>query len=148
MAVEFDGARSVGTDRGEWLAWELRVKPPRWSPICLTRLAAIVTSCHAMPMGDLHQKQLVPVSTIWALGECVRNPAGGGRTGGLVTLEPELPRNRAVRITPLDIAGAAKVLGVSRRTLVKLLKAHPHYERRGIRKVFYPEHIEALERRN
>src|SRR5439155_8251794 len=42
------------------------------------------------------------------------------------------------------MAGAAVVLGISRRTLVDILKTLPHFEPRGNRKVFYPEHIEAL----
>ena len=50
----------------------------------------------------------------------------------------------AVHMQPLDMAGAALVLGISRRTLVELLKTLPHFELRGTRKVFYPEHIEAL----
>ncbi len=39
---------------------------------------------------------------------------------------------------------AAILLGVSRRFLVDTLKRHPHYERRGTKKVFYPEHIALL----
>src|SRR4051812_10489288 len=50
----------------------------------------------------------------------------------------------ALALQPLDMEGAASVLGVSRRTLVEVLKKHQHFERRGLRKVFYPEHIEAL----
>ena len=50
----------------------------------------------------------------------------------------------AQAIVPVDINGAATVLGVSRRYFVDLLKVHPHYERRGTKKVFYPEHITAL----
>lgn len=45
---------------------------------------------------------------------------------------------------PLDINGAAAVLGVSRRTLTDAIQAMPHYELRGRKKVFYPEHIAAL----
>ena len=50
----------------------------------------------------------------------------------------------AEAIVPLDMDGAASVLGVSRRTLVDIIGAHPHYERRGTKKVFYPEHIALL----
>src|SRR5688572_7799274 len=50
----------------------------------------------------------------------------------------------ALRIKPVDMDGAAEVLGICRRTLVDVLKKHPHYEPRGSKKVFYPEHIEAL----
>lgn len=39
---------------------------------------------------------------------------------------------------------AAVLLGVSRRFLVDTLKRHPHYERRGTKKVFYQEHIDRL----
>jgi hypothetical protein len=56
---------------------------------------------------------------------------------------PALP-DWAKRITPVDMDGAAFLLGISRRFLVDALKAHPHYERRGAKKVFYPEHIELL----
>jgi hypothetical protein len=50
-------------------------------------------------------------------------------------------------IEPLDMAGAARVLGVCKRTLTDMLKAHPHYEVRGRhKKVFYPAHIELLRR--
>lgn len=45
---------------------------------------------------------------------------------------------------PLDMAGAAQVLGISRRTLTDALKTLPHYELRGRKKVFYPEHIAQL----
>lgn len=34
-------------------------------------------------------------------------------------------------ILPVDMDGAALLLGVSRRFLVDEIKAHPHYERRG-----------------
>lgn len=47
---------------------------------------------------------------------------------------------------PLDMQGAAEALGISRRTLVDALKDLPHYELRGRKKVFYPEHISALRR--
>jgi hypothetical protein len=42
--------------------------------------------------------------------------------------------------------GAAVALGISRRSLVYAIKLHPHYELRGNRKVFYPEHIDRLRR--
>ena len=50
----------------------------------------------------------------------------------------------AEKITPVDMDGAATLLGVSRRYLVDVLRAHPIYEPRGTRKVFYPEHIAQL----
>lgn len=50
----------------------------------------------------------------------------------------------AQKIAPVDMDGAAVLLGVSRRFLVDVIKAHPHYESRGVRKVFYPEHIAQL----
>src|SRR5690606_42022093 len=40
--------------------------------------------------------------------------------------------------------GAALILGISRRFLVDVIGKHKHYERRGNRKVFYPEHIAML----
>jgi hypothetical protein len=45
---------------------------------------------------------------------------------------------------PLDMDSAAEILGVSRRTLTDALKRLPHYELRGRKKVFYPEHIAQL----
>ncbi len=50
----------------------------------------------------------------------------------------------AEKMTPVDMSGAAALLGVSRRYLVNVLRAHPHYESRGVKKVFYPEHIARL----
>ena len=50
----------------------------------------------------------------------------------------------AENIAPVDMDGAAFLLGVSRRFLVDEIKRHPHYERRGAKKVFYPEHIALL----
>src|SRR5262245_10746812 len=50
----------------------------------------------------------------------------------------------AANLRPLTMDGAAAVLGVCRRTLVEIIKRYPHFEPRGTRKVFYPEHIEAL----
>jgi hypothetical protein len=50
----------------------------------------------------------------------------------------------AEKITPVDMDGAATLLGVSRRYLVDVLRDHPIYEPRGTRKVFYPEHIAQL----
>lgn len=49
-------------------------------------------------------------------------------------------------VQPLDIKGAAIALGISERTLFDALKLHPHYELRGRKKVFYPEHISQLRR--
>ena len=46
-------------------------------------------------------------------------------------------------VEPLDMDGAARVLGISRRTLTDKL-ADGLYEPRGNRKVFYPEHIARL----
>ncbi len=39
---------------------------------------------------------------------------------------------------------AAFALNVSRRFLVDVIAEHKHYEPRGVRKVFYPEHIALL----
>jgi len=39
---------------------------------------------------------------------------------------------------------AALLLGISRRFLVDVIKRYPHYEPRGSKKVFYPEHIRLL----
>lgn len=50
----------------------------------------------------------------------------------------------AEKITPVDMDGAATLLGVSRRYLVDVLRDHPLYEPRGTKKVFYPEHIAQL----
>lgn len=47
-------------------------------------------------------------------------------------------------LTPVGMDGAAILLGVSRRFLVDVLRDNPHYEKRGNRKVFYPEHIALL----
>lgn len=47
-------------------------------------------------------------------------------------------------IQPLDMDGAAIALGVCRRTLVEIIKKHPYYERRGKKKVFYPEDIKRI----
>lgn len=55
----------------------------------------------------------------------------------------ELPE-WAKSMTPVDMDGAAVLLGVSRRFLIDVLKQHRHYEQRGNRKVFYPEHVELL----
>ena len=49
-------------------------------------------------------------------------------------------------IEPIDMNGAAAVLGVSRRTFIAILARHPHYELRGRKKVFYPEHITLISR--
>lgn len=56
---------------------------------------------------------------------------------------PELPA-WVQQIIPIDMDGAAVVLGISRRFLIDIIKKHPHYERRGAKKVFYPEHIALL----
>ena len=45
---------------------------------------------------------------------------------------------------PLTLDQAAKELGICRRSLTAWLDKFPYCERRGIRKVFYPEHIDAL----
>ncbi|KQT54585.1 hypothetical protein ASG43_03095 [Aureimonas sp. Leaf454] len=50
----------------------------------------------------------------------------------------------AERLEPVDIEGAARILGVSRRGMSEILKKHPFYEKRGNRKVLYPEHIEQI----
>jgi hypothetical protein len=50
----------------------------------------------------------------------------------------------AQAVVPVDMDGAAACLGIGRRSLVDVLRNHPHYERRGTRKVFYPEHIALL----
>jgi hypothetical protein len=50
----------------------------------------------------------------------------------------------AASIVPVDMDGAAAVLGIGRRTLVDVIRDHPHYERRGTKKVFYPEHVALL----
>lgn len=47
-------------------------------------------------------------------------------------------------IVPVDMDTAAMLLGISRRFLVDEIKKHPHYERRGVKKMFYPEHIALL----
>ena len=63
-----------------------------------------------------------------------------------MTQDDDLP-TWAAEMTPLNMDQAALVLGISRRTLTDLLKAHPHYELRGrVEKVFYAEHIAKLRR--
>src|SRR5690606_2004258 len=47
-------------------------------------------------------------------------------------------------LVPIDMDGAATLLGISRRFLVDVIRKHRHYEPRGNRKVFYPEHIALL----
>lgn len=49
-------------------------------------------------------------------------------------------------IAPVGMDDAAHALGISRTTLTESLKRLPYYERRGAKKVFYPEHIERLRR--
>src|SRR5687767_11554839 len=68
------------------------------------------------------------------------------RAGGSAASRPEMSTRRLPdwAIEPVDMHGASLVLGISRRSLVELLKKYPVYERRGSKKVFYPEHIEAL----
>lgn len=44
-------------------------------------------------------------------------------------------------VEPLDMNGAAVAIGVCRRTSIVIIAEHPHYELRGRKKVFYPEHI-------
>lgn len=51
----------------------------------------------------------------------------------------------AEALVPVDMDGAAACLGIGRRTLVDVIRVHQHYERRGSKKVFYPEHIRALQ---
>lgn len=51
----------------------------------------------------------------------------------------------AESMRPVDMDGAAELLGVERDSFVEIVRDHPHYERRrGNKKVFYPEHIKAL----
>ena len=50
----------------------------------------------------------------------------------------------AQEIVPVDMDEAAILLGISRRSLVDVIGKHKHYEPRGNRKVFYPEHIALL----
>lgn len=50
----------------------------------------------------------------------------------------------AQKILPVDMEEAAVLLGCSRRFLVDVIRDHQHFERRGTRKVFYPEHIALL----
>jgi len=45
---------------------------------------------------------------------------------------------------PVDSKGACRLLGVSPRKLIEITNRYPHYERRGRKKVFYPEHIELM----
>ena len=45
---------------------------------------------------------------------------------------------------PLNMAGAADALGICKRSLTAYVQDFPYYERRGSRKVFYQEHIDAL----
>lgn len=47
-------------------------------------------------------------------------------------------------IEPLTMDAAARALGICRRTLTESLKTLPYYDQRGTKKVFYPEHIDAL----
>ena len=45
---------------------------------------------------------------------------------------------------PLTMKGAADELGICKRSLTVYVQDFPYYERRGSRKVFYPEHLDAL----
>lgn len=47
-------------------------------------------------------------------------------------------------MSPLTLQQAAKELGICKRSLTTWLGQFPYYERRGIRKVFYRKHIDAL----
>lgn len=47
-------------------------------------------------------------------------------------------------VEPLDAAGLARALGVSRTTLRGILERHPHFELRGRKRVFYPEHVQRI----
>lgn len=66
--------------------------------------------------------------------------SAGERKG---TTPDRLPAWAAEQV-PIGMDDAATVLGVSRRYLVDVLRDHPHFERRGVKKVFYPEHISRL----
>lgn len=57
--------------------------------------------------------------------------------------KPKLPAWAEAQ-SPIDMDQCAVVMGVSRRWLIDLLKQYPFYELRGRRKLFYPEHVEAL----
>ncbi len=50
----------------------------------------------------------------------------------------------AQELVPITHDDAAKVLGVNKWQLYELLREHPHYETRGRKRLFYPEHIKAL----
>lgn len=45
---------------------------------------------------------------------------------------------------PMGHKEAATILGVAPSHFYRLLKAHPHYEWRGNKRVFYPDHIRKL----
>ena len=45
---------------------------------------------------------------------------------------------------PLTLEEAAEALGICKRSLTTWLGKFPYYERRGVKKVFYGEHILAL----
>ena len=47
-------------------------------------------------------------------------------------------------MTPLNMKAAADALGICKRSLTAYVKDFEYYERRGSRKLFYPEHIDAL----
>ena len=45
---------------------------------------------------------------------------------------------------PLTLEEAAEALGICKRSLTTWLGKFPYYERRGVKKVFYEEHVLAL----
>ena len=45
---------------------------------------------------------------------------------------------------PLTLEEAAEALGICKRSLTTWLGKFPYYERRGVKKLFYQEHIDAL----
>jgi hypothetical protein len=61
-----------------------------------------------------------------------------------MTAQTNMPQPWAV--VPIGMDAAAVSLGISRRTLTDWLKEFDHFEWRGSKKVFYPEHIASLRR--
>lgn len=57
--------------------------------------------------------------------------------------EQDLP-NWAREMVPVGHEQAARLLGMSKTQLYRLVRRHPHYERRGKGFAYYPEHIKAL----
>ena len=47
-------------------------------------------------------------------------------------------------VAPLNMKAAAVALGICKRSLTAYVQDFEYYERRGSRKVFYQEHIDAL----